>query len=79
MKGSKPQRIPSTNFALCGAVLIEFSGIVQDQVHEGVKATEDTLDLTAAIDPQTDLLIHELFQLWRMSIGHDGCFLMNLL
>ena len=34
-----------TNFALCGAVLIEFSGIVQDQVHEGVKATEDTLDL----------------------------------
>ena len=34
--------------------------------------------LTAAIDPQADLLIHELLQLWRVSLGHDGCFLVNL-
>ena len=34
-----------TNFALGGAILIEFSRVVENQIHEGVKATEDTLDL----------------------------------
>ena len=61
-----------TNFALGGAILIEFSRVVENQIHEGVKATEDPLHLTAAVDPQADLLVHELLQLWWVSLGHLG-------
>ena len=30
--------------------------------------------LTAAIDPQMDPLVHELLQLWGMSLGHGANF-----
>merc|ERR1719500_1807960 len=55
-------------------------GVTEDQVHEWIKSTEGSLNLTAAVDSQTDPLVHEFLQLWGMVLRH-ACwsFLFGLL
>ena len=61
-----------TNLILGSPVLVVLHGVIQNQVHEWVEATEDSLDLATAVDPQTDPLVHELLQLRGVSLGHLG-------
>ena len=75
-------------------LLGELNGVVQNQIHEGIKAAEgafnlkkkfffsivfllrllffNSANLTPAIDPEVNPLVHELFELWGMCLRHLG-------
>ena len=47
-------------------LLGELDGVVQNQIHEGVKSTEGSFNLSTTINAQVDTFVHKLLKLWRM-------------
>ena len=56
-------------FALATFGFLE--AVVQDEIHERIVAAKDSRQIPPAIDLEIHLLIHELLQLGRASLGHD--------
>lgn len=70
MNGSNPHRVPST-----------YTGKDKHRDNDYYICHKNKCNgwcmisyLTAAIDPQMDPLVHELLQLWGMSLGHGANF-----
>jgi len=43
-----------------------------DTVHECIETTQNTLDRSAAIQLDRDILVHVLLQLWWVDLRHGG-------
>lgn len=47
--------------------------VIHHQVHEGVEPSQDALYVSASVQLQGKLLVHELLQLRWMCFAHFGC------
>merc|ERR1719192_2877235 len=50
----------------------ELDGVVQHQIHEGIKTAEGAFNLPPAVDPEVNPLVHELLELWWVCLRHLG-------